>query len=223
MIIASLEDSLEISQQQQGEDDGSPNNLIGYIFEDLTEQQEFDVYEQFIHFVTHSSSSTQSHSSQSSSFHNQITQLYHLVTSSPSMTSCSSSSHFIPSLLSYKYLLPKLLLIPLIHVHQYFEYLNLLKDKSTSKEDSELIEQAIGMLSSLKIHLSSFKSQFSKANQLMIASSNMKLKQTKCKLKELGFHQLNGQQSIGKFICEGTMCVSQVCCHRVTRHSILKF
>lgn len=128
-LLGSLEDAVEMS-----EENGHP--AIGACFEEMAENAEFDFYDKYIQDILMPQSREK---------------LMSLIQCPDVAHSLQTAGHGFT--LAVKYVLPKLLLGPVFHCFQYFEYIKLLKKLSPSEEDRESLEQAEGLLQPLKSEL----------------------------------------------------------------------
>ena len=127
-LLGSLEDVIEMSQEQQPP-------CIGSCFEELAEAAEFDVYGKYAKDVT----SIQSRDA-----------LINLL-SKPEANSLMSAGHGFRE--AVKFYLPKLLLGPIWHAFLYLDYVKILLQLSPVQEDKESFEQVQGLLKPLQCDL----------------------------------------------------------------------
>uniref|UniRef100_A0A4X2KK22 SOS Ras/Rho guanine nucleotide exchange factor 2 n=1 Tax=Vombatus ursinus TaxID=29139 RepID=A0A4X2KK22_VOMUR len=122
-LLGLIEDTVEMT------DESSPHPLAGSCFEDLAEEQAFDPYE------------TLSQDILSPQFHERFNTL---------MAKPAVSLHFQSIADGFKeavrYVLPRLMLVPVYHCSHYFELLEQLQECSEEQEDRECLKQAITAL-----------------------------------------------------------------------------
>ncbi|KAG8449160.1 hypothetical protein GDO86_016002 [Hymenochirus boettgeri] len=126
-LLGLIEDTIEMT------DESSPHPLVGSCFEDLAEEQAFDPYEILSQDIL--SAQYQEH------FNNL-------------MSKSSVALHFQSIAEGFKeavrYILPRLMLVPVYHCLHYFELLELLQERSEDVEDRECLKQAITALLNLR-------------------------------------------------------------------------
>uniref|UniRef100_A0A6I8PPC0 SOS Ras/Rho guanine nucleotide exchange factor 2 n=1 Tax=Ornithorhynchus anatinus TaxID=9258 RepID=A0A6I8PPC0_ORNAN len=126
-LLGLIEDTVEMT------DESSPHPLAGSCFEDLAEEQAFDPYE------------TLSQEILSADFHDH----FHNLMSKPAV-----ALHFQSIADGFKeavrYVLPRLMLVPVYHCLHYFELLQQLQECSEEEEDRECLKQAITALLNLQ-------------------------------------------------------------------------
>ncbi|KAM9147459.1 son of sevenless homolog 2 isoform 2-T2 [Pangshura tecta] len=126
-LLGLIEDTVEMT------DESSPHPLAGSCFEDLAEEQAFDPYE------------TLSQDILSPRFHEHFNNL---------MAKPAVALHFQSIAEGFKeavrYVLPRLMLIPVYHCLHYFELLQQLQECSEDEEDRECLKQAITALLNLQ-------------------------------------------------------------------------
>lgn len=128
-LLGSFEDAIEMAEENR-------NPAIGACFEEMAENAEFDVYEKYAEDILNQGSKEK------------LIQLLQ----------CSEIAHVLQTagqgfILAVKYVLPKLLLGPIFHSFQYFEYIKVLKKLTPSEEDRESLEQVEGLLQPLRAEL----------------------------------------------------------------------
>ncbi|XP_040268448.1 son of sevenless homolog 2 isoform X1 [Bufo bufo] len=126
-LLGLIEDTVEMT------DECSPHPLVGSCFEDLAEEQAFDPYETLSQDIL--ATQFQEH------FHNlmakPVVALYFQ----------SISGGFKEAV---RYVLPRLMLLPVYHCLHYFELLEMLQERSEDQEDRECLKQAITALLNLR-------------------------------------------------------------------------
>ncbi|XP_044128733.1 son of sevenless homolog 2 isoform X2 [Bufo gargarizans] len=126
-LLGLIEDTVEMT------DECSPHPLVGSCFEDLAEEQAFDPYETLSQDIL--ATQFQEH------FHNlmakPVVALYFQ----------SYSGGFKEAV---RYVLPRLMLLPVYHCLHYFELLEMLQERSEDQEDRECLKQAITALLNLR-------------------------------------------------------------------------
>uniref|UniRef100_A0A8C8U1C5 SOS Ras/Rho guanine nucleotide exchange factor 2 n=1 Tax=Peromyscus maniculatus bairdii TaxID=230844 RepID=A0A8C8U1C5_PERMB len=126
-LLGLIEDTVEMT------DESSPHPLAGSCFEDLAEEQAFDPYE------------TLSQDILSPEFNEYFSKL---------MARPAVALHFQSIADGFKeavrYVLPRLMLVPVYHCWHYFELLKQLKACSEEQEDRECLNQAITALMNLQ-------------------------------------------------------------------------
>ncbi|XP_042901359.1 son of sevenless homolog 2 [Parasteatoda tepidariorum] len=128
-LLGTFEDALEMA-----EENSSPS--LGACYEELAESYEFDIYYRYAHDILMPASREN---------------LMSLLHQPHVRHALQSAGHgFIQAV---KYVLPKLLLGPVFHCFQYFDYLKVLKKLSPSSEDQESLQQAEGVFTRLRAQL----------------------------------------------------------------------
>ncbi|XP_010002657.1 PREDICTED: son of sevenless homolog 2 [Chaetura pelagica] len=137
-LLGLIEDTVEMT------DESSPHPLAGSCFEDLAEEQAFDPYE------------TLSQDILSPQFHEHFNNL---------MAKPAVALHFQSTAEGFKeavrYVLPRLMLIPVYHCLHYFELLQQLQECSEDEEDRECLKQAITALLNLQCSMERIYSKYS--------------------------------------------------------------
>uniref|UniRef100_A0A8C0F5L8 SOS Ras/Rho guanine nucleotide exchange factor 2 n=1 Tax=Bubo bubo TaxID=30461 RepID=A0A8C0F5L8_BUBBB len=137
-LLGLIEDTVEMT------DESSPHPLAGSCFEDLAEEQAFDPYE------------TLSQDILSPQFHEHFNNL---------MAKPAVALHFQSIADGFKeavrYVLPRLMLIPVYHCLHYFELLQQLQECSEDEEDRECLKQAITALLNLQCSMERIYSKHS--------------------------------------------------------------
>uniref|UniRef100_A0A8C6J6K3 Uncharacterized protein n=1 Tax=Melopsittacus undulatus TaxID=13146 RepID=A0A8C6J6K3_MELUD len=137
-LLGLIEDTVEMT------DESSPHPLAGSCFEDLAEEQAFDPYE------------TLSQDILSPQFHEHFNNL---------MAKPAVALHFQSTAEGFKeavrYVLPRLMLIPVYHCLHYFELLQQLQECSEDEEDRECLKQAITALLNLQCSMERIYSKHS--------------------------------------------------------------
>ncbi|XP_027632418.1 son of sevenless homolog 2 isoform X2 [Tupaia chinensis] len=137
-LLGLIEDTVEMT------DESSPHPLAGSCFEDLAEEQAFDPYE------------TLSQDILSPEFNEHFTKL---------MARPAVAVHFQSIADGFKeavrYVLPRLMLVPVYHCWHYFELLKQLKACSEEQEDRECLNQAITALMNLQGSMDRIYKQYS--------------------------------------------------------------
>ncbi|XP_038612099.1 son of sevenless homolog 2 isoform X1 [Tachyglossus aculeatus] len=137
-LLGLIEDTVEMT------DESSPHPLAGSCFEDLAEEQAFDPYE------------TLSQEILSTDFHDH----FHNLMSKPAV-----ALHFQSIADGFKeavrYVLPRLMLVPVYHCLHYFELLQQLQECSEEEEDRECLKQAITALLNLQCSMERIYKQHS--------------------------------------------------------------
>ncbi|GFS46474.1 son of sevenless homolog 2 [Trichonephila inaurata madagascariensis] len=128
-LLGTFEDALEMAEEDR-------NPSIGTCYEELAEYQEFDVYDKYAHDILMPESKEK---------------LMALLQQPNVRHSLQSAGHGFTQ--AVKYVLPKLLLGPVFHCFQYFDFLKVLKKLTPSAEDRESLEQAEGVFQPLKAEL----------------------------------------------------------------------
>ncbi|XP_043192883.1 son of sevenless homolog 2-like isoform X2 [Amphibalanus amphitrite] len=128
-VLGQLEDTLEMT------DDGW-HLSVGSCFEELAEDSEFDVYEKYTTDVLE----PQCREHLSSLL--EQTEIYNRL---------GTAGHGFRE--AVKYVLPKLLLLPVAHVLKYFDNIKMLCHLAQTEDDREVLEQAQGMLKPLQTQL----------------------------------------------------------------------
>lgn len=124
-LLGSLEDVIEMSQEQQPP-------CIGSCFEELAEAAEFDVYKKYAQDITSSQSKDA---------------LVNLLGKQEANSLIAAGHGFREAV---KFYLPKLLLGPICHAFLYLDYVKLLLELSPSQEDKESFQQVQGLLKPLQ-------------------------------------------------------------------------
>ncbi|XP_053553616.1 son of sevenless homolog 2 [Bombina bombina] len=126
-LLGLIEDTVEMT------DESIPHPLVGSCFEDLAEEQAFDPYE------------TLSQDILAAEFQDHFNNL---------MTKPAVAQYFQSKGEGFKeavrYVLPRLMLVPVYHCLHYFELLELLQERSEDQEDRECLKQAITALLNLR-------------------------------------------------------------------------
>lgn len=137
-LLGLIEDTVEMT------DESSPHPLAGSCFEDLAEEQAFDPYE------------TLSQDILSPKFHEHFSKL---------MARPAVALHFQSIADGFKeavrYVLPRLMLVPVYHCWHYSELLKQLKACSEEHEDRECLNQAITALMNLQGSMDRIYKQYS--------------------------------------------------------------
>nr|XP_040131300.1 son of sevenless homolog 2 [Ictidomys tridecemlineatus] len=137
-LLGLIEDTVEMT------DESSPHPLAGSCFEDLAEEQAFDPYE------------TLSQDILSPEFNEHFSKL---------MARPAVALHFQSIADGFKeavrYVLPRLMLVPVYHCWHYFELLKQLKACSEEQEDRECLNQAITALMNLQGSMDRIYKQYS--------------------------------------------------------------
>ncbi|XP_064148515.1 son of sevenless homolog 2 isoform X4 [Loxodonta africana] len=137
-LLGLIEDAVEMT------DESSPHPLAGSCFEDLAEEQAFDPYE------------TLSQDILSPKFNEHFSKL---------MARPAVAVHFQSISDGFKeavrYVLPRLMLVPVYHCWHYFELLKQLKACSEEQEDGECLNQAITALMNLQGSMDRIYKQYS--------------------------------------------------------------
>ncbi|XP_073656590.1 son of sevenless homolog 2 isoform X5 [Tursiops truncatus] len=137
-LLGLIEDTVEMT------DESSPHPLAGSCFEDLAEEQAFDPYE------------TLSQDILSPKFNEHFSKL---------MARPAVALHFQSIADGFKeavrYVLPRLMLVPVYHCWHYFELLKQLKACSEEHEDRECLNQAITALMNLQGSMDRIYKQYS--------------------------------------------------------------
>ncbi|CAG5136425.1 unnamed protein product [Candidula unifasciata] len=128
-LLSSVEDQVEMAQ------DGDVP-LVGACFTDLTEGEEFSVYERYVADMMTP---------------NGKGRLNALLTREDVILLLKQSGNGFRE--AFKYVLPKLLMGPVYHCLQYFEIIKALISTSPNDEDRECLTQADGLLQALKVRL----------------------------------------------------------------------
>ncbi|KAG8175655.1 hypothetical protein JTE90_006830 [Oedothorax gibbosus] len=128
-LLGTFEDALEMAEENQ-----YPS--IGACYEELAEYQEFDVYDKYAHDILNSDNKEK---------------MMTLIQQPNIRQSLQFAGHGFTQ--AVKYVLPKLLLGPVFHCFQYFDFLKVLKKLSPCPEDQESLTQAEGVFSVLKTEL----------------------------------------------------------------------
>lgn len=125
-LISSLEDTLEMTEE---------GNVpaIGTCFEELAEAEEFDVYDKYARDIL------------SPTCRSTLDALVPKQIVSDALRSCGKGFREV-----VKFCLPKLLLGPIYHCFYYFNYIELLRKLTHSKEESDTLKQVAAMLTPLK-------------------------------------------------------------------------
>ncbi|XP_073433821.1 son of sevenless homolog 2 isoform X2 [Dendrobates tinctorius] len=126
-LLGLIEDTVEMT------DESSPHPLVGSCFEDLAEEQAFDPYE------------TLSQDILAAQFHEHFNNLMAKPAVTPYFQSISEGFKE-----AVRYVLPRLMLVPVYHCLHYFELLELLQERSEDQEDRECLKQAITALLNLR-------------------------------------------------------------------------
>ncbi|XP_067682019.1 son of sevenless homolog 1-like [Haliotis asinina] len=129
-LLSSMEDQVEIAEQNEPP-------CVGTCFEDMTEGEEFNVYEKYVDDML------APHGKE------RLNTLLMRDDVSELLIKCAGQGLKAAT----KYVLPKLLLGPVSHCLHYFEVIKLLKDTSQNEEDRECLIQASGLLQALKLSL----------------------------------------------------------------------
>ncbi|XP_076464153.1 son of sevenless homolog 1-like [Babylonia areolata] len=129
-LLSSVEEQMEVAQ-----DNELPQ--VGVCFEDLAEGEEFNVYERYVDDML------------SPCGKERLNTLLQRDDVCDLLEKCGGHG-FRDAM---KYVLPKLLMGPVYHCLHYFEVIKALIDTSSSGEDQEVLEQAYGLLQSLKVLL----------------------------------------------------------------------
>ncbi|XP_023619639.1 son of sevenless homolog 2 isoform X8 [Myotis lucifugus] len=137
-LLGLIEDTVEMT------DESSPHPLAGSCFEDLAEEQAFDPYE------------TLSQDILSPKFNEHFSEL---------MARPAVALHFQSIADGFReavrYVLPRLMLVPVYHCWHYFELLKQLKARSEEQEDRECLNQAITALMNLQGSMDRIYKQYS--------------------------------------------------------------
>ncbi|XP_059552689.1 son of sevenless homolog 2 isoform X6 [Myotis daubentonii] len=137
-LLGLIEDTVEMT------DESSPHPLAGSCFEDLAEEQAFDPYE------------TLSQDILSPKFNEHFSKL---------MARPAVALHFQSIADGFReavrYVLPRLMLVPVYHCWHYFELLKQLKACSEEQEDRECLNQAITALMNLQGSMDRIYKQYS--------------------------------------------------------------
>ncbi|XP_063803690.1 son of sevenless homolog 2 [Pseudophryne corroboree] len=126
-LLGLIEDTVEMT------DESSPHPLVGSCFEDLAEEQAFDPYE------------TLSQDILATQFQEHFNNL--MAKPTVALYFQSISDGFKEAL---RYVLPRLMLVPVYHCLHYFELLEMLQERSKDQEDRECLKQAITALLNLR-------------------------------------------------------------------------
>ncbi|MEE6492316.1 hypothetical protein FKM82_016544 [Ascaphus truei] len=126
-LLGLVEDTMEMT------DESSPHPLVGSCFEDLAEEQAFDPYETLSQDIL--AAQFQEH------FNN-------LMAKPPVALYFQSIAEGFKE--AVRYVLPRLMLVPVYHCLHYFEVLELLQERSEDQEDRECLKQAITALLNLR-------------------------------------------------------------------------
>eukprot|EP00794_Sanderia_malayensis_P019911 gene19911-21857_t len=110
--------------------------LIGDCFEEMVEAAEFEVYEQYARELT----------TDGQDVGKRIAHILKRPGVSEHFKNCSMASVI-------KFVLPKLLYIPVFHCLEYFEYMKLLMTTSPNGEDREKLDEALSALPGLQVSL----------------------------------------------------------------------
>ncbi|XP_020810457.1 protein son of sevenless [Drosophila serrata] len=184
-LLGSLEDVIEMSQEQNAP-------CVGSCFEELAEAEEFDVYKKYAHDVTSQES------------RDALTNLL----SKPGASPLRSAGHGFGD--AVKYYLPKLLLVPVCHAFVYFEYINLLKDLSSSQDDIESFEQVQGLLHPLHCDLEKVMASLSKERMVPVRGRvrrQLAIERTReLQLKVEHWDDKDVGQNCNEFIREDSLC-----------------
>jgi son of sevenless-like protein len=125
-LISSLEDTLEMTEE-------SHVPAVGPCFEELAEAEEFYVYEKYAQDIL-SPESRQT-----------LDKLLPKQFVSEALRSCGKGFRE-----AVKFYLPKLLLEPVYHCFHYFNYIEMLRKLTPSREESDTLKQVVAMLTPLK-------------------------------------------------------------------------
>ncbi|XP_023581920.1 son of sevenless homolog 2 isoform X4 [Trichechus manatus latirostris] len=137
-LLGLIEDTVEMT------DESSPHPLAGSCFEDLAEEQAFDPYE------------TLSQDILSPKFNEHFSKL--MARPAVALHFQSISDGFKEAV---RYVLPRLMLVPVYHCWHYFELLKQLKACSEEQEDEECLNQAITALMNLQGSMDRIYKQYS--------------------------------------------------------------
>ncbi|XP_069495078.1 son of sevenless homolog 2 [Ambystoma mexicanum] len=192
-LFGLMEDTVEMT------DESSPHPLVGSCFEDLAEEQAFDPYETLAQDIL------------SPKFQEHFNNL---------MAKPAVALHFQLIAEGFKeavrYVLPRLMLIPVYHCLHYFEVLQQLQDRSEDEEDRECLKQAITALLNLRGSMDRIYNKHSPRRRPGDPISRFYSRQTRSKhlaIKKMNEIQKNidgweGKdigQCCNEFIMEGTM------------------
>ncbi|KAF7987773.1 hypothetical protein HCN44_003636 [Aphidius gifuensis] len=128
-LLGSLEDIMEITEEKQ-------TPTVGSCFEELAEAAEFDVYIKYARDINSQSSRDV---------------MTRLMSNPDASTALRAAGHGFKE--AVKYYLPKLLFQPVRHCFLYFQYIEVLHERTPSTEDSETLEQVLGLLNPLHLEL----------------------------------------------------------------------
>ncbi|XP_072285052.1 son of sevenless homolog 2 [Pyxicephalus adspersus] len=126
-LLGLIEDTVEMT------DESSPHPLVGSCFEDLAEEQALDPYETLSQDIL--ATQFQEH-------------FNHLMAKPNIPLYFQSISEGFKE--AVRYILPRLMLVPVYHCLHYFELLELLQERSEDQEDRECLKQAITALLNLR-------------------------------------------------------------------------
>jgi len=125
-LISSLEDTLEMTDETR-------MPAVGACFEELAEAEEFEVYQQYAEDVLSAESRAT------------LDRLLPKQFVSEALRSCGKGFRE-----AVKFYLPKLLLEPIYHCFQYFNYIEILRKLTPSRSESDTLKQVVAMLAPLK-------------------------------------------------------------------------
>lgn len=137
-FLGLVEDAMEMNGDENSEAIG-----IGMCFEEMAESMEFEVFERYAQDMFRIEEGTNLTVPQA--------RLYSLLRQPAIVNALDTAGHRFP--LSLKYILPKLLLCPVIHCLHYFDYIRLLMSLATIEADKESFKQAEGLMRPLKLEI----------------------------------------------------------------------
>ncbi|KAK3094148.1 hypothetical protein FSP39_024725, partial [Pinctada imbricata] len=125
-LQSSVEEQVELAAENE-------TPLVGICFQDMAEEEEFNVYEKYVEDMLQPRGNQR---------------LNTLLGRNDLSQTLEAEGHGFKD--AMKYVLPKLLLGPIYHCLHYFEVIKALSNASPCEEDRECLEQASGLLASLK-------------------------------------------------------------------------
>lgn len=134
-FLGLVEDAMEMNGDENSEAIG-----IGMCFEEMAENMEFEVFERYAQDMYNLEDGSNLTVPQA--------RLISLLRQQAIVNALDTAGHRFP--LSLRYILPKLLLCPVIHCLHYFDYIRLLMSLATIEADKESFKQAEGCMKPLK-------------------------------------------------------------------------
>ncbi|XP_072757900.1 protein son of sevenless-like [Anoplolepis gracilipes] len=185
-LVGSLKEVMEIREKKQ-------MFIVGSCFEELAEAEEFDVYIKYARNINSPASQEV---------------LKNLLSRPEANSVLRMSGYSIRE--AVKYYLPKLLLQPIWHCFQYFDYIKIFKKRTQSKEDSETLERVQELLKPLQTELIQYVASLSKKSRVLPMQIKTRRKMALEKIRELqqtvdGWNQLNIGHCCSEFIREDTL------------------